>query len=165
PEGVHGGGGRSQFVAPAMVVQEHRETADYALAAERFVAAKLRAEVPPDVDVVWVNENGEYGTPYDILLVRRTVRDAPSSTSTEILAYVEVKSTCTNVRRDFEMSLREFLFAARFGKAYKIYRVFRASTSATHYMHVEVLEDVVRLWRTGSLTMTGGVKVMLAPGA
>ncbi|PWV08946.1 hypothetical protein C3747_84g83 [Trypanosoma cruzi] len=158
-------GGRSQFVAPAMVVQEHRETADYALAAERFVAAKLRAEVPPDVDVVWVNENGEYGTPYDILLVRRTVRDAPSSTSTEILAYVEVKSTCTNVRRDFEMSLREFLFAARFGKAYKIYRVFRASTSATHYMHVEVLEDVVRLWRTGSLTMTGGVKVMLAPGA
>ncbi|EKF39095.1 hypothetical protein MOQ_000682 [Trypanosoma cruzi marinkellei] len=158
-------GGRSRFVAPAMVVQEHRETADYALEAERFVAAKLRAEVPPDVDVVWVNENGEYGTPYDILLVRRNVRDVPSSTSTEILAYVEVKSTCTNVRRDFEMSLREFLFAARFGQAYKIYRVFRASTSATHHMHVEVLEDVVKLWRTGSLTMTGGVKVMLAPGA
>ncbi|RNF10804.1 hypothetical protein TraAM80_01346 [Trypanosoma rangeli] len=158
-------GGRSQRVAPAMVVQEARETADYAVAAERFVAEKLRAEAPPGVEVVWVNEHGEHGTPYDILLVRRTVRDTAASTSTEILAYVEVKSTCTNARRDFEMSLRELLFAARFGRAYKIYRVFRASTSAMRKMHVEVLEDVVRLWRTGSLTMTGDVKVMLAPGA
>ncbi|ESL07384.1 hypothetical protein TRSC58_04926 [Trypanosoma rangeli SC58] len=158
-------GGRSQRVAPAMVVQETRETADYALAAERFVAEKLRAEAPPGVEVVWVNEHGEHGTPYDILLVRRSVRDTAASTSTEILAYVEVKSTCTNARRDFEMSLRELLFAARFGRAYKIYRVFRASTSAMRQMHVEVLEDVVRLWRTGSLTMTGDVKVMLAPGA
>ncbi|RNF26749.1 uncharacterized protein Tco025E_00983 [Trypanosoma conorhini] len=157
-------GGRPQRGAPAMVVQEPRETADYAVAAERFVAEKLRAEAAPGVEVVWVNEHGEHGTPYDILLVRRVVRDAAASTSTEILAYVEVKSTCTNARRDFEMSLRELLFAARFGRAYKIYRVFRASTSAMRQMHVEVLEDVVRLWRTGALTMTGDVKVLLAPG-
>ncbi|KEG05371.1 hypothetical protein DQ04_22831000, partial [Trypanosoma grayi] len=123
--------------------------------------ALLRAEAPPGVEVVWVNEHGERGTPYDILLVRRR-GDSRTAAATEIVAYVEVKSTCTHTRRDFELSLRELLFAARFGTAYKIYRVLRASTSVAQRMQVEVVEDVVRMWHTGALTMTGEVKVMLA---
>lgn len=156
-------GGRSQPAGVAMVAHEQRDTADYAVAAERFVAEKLRTEVPSDVEVVWVNEHKEHGTPYDILLVRRREGSGPFSGSKEVLAYIEVKSTCTRARRDFEMSLRELLFAARFGRAYKVYRVFRASTGVTQRMHVEVLEDVVKLWHTGGLTMTGEVKVMPSP--
>ncbi|KAH8613123.1 putative protein of unknown function (DUF3883) [Trypanosoma vivax] len=149
-----------------------RDTHDYAVAAERFVAARLQEEVPEGVEVVWVNEHGERGTPFDILLVDRgSSKHSPScydkkqgsnvyAGHEEIVAYVEVKSTCSNVRRDFEMSLGELLLAARFGKAYKIYRVFRASTSPTGGMHIEVLEDIVSMWHRGDLSLTGEVKVM-----
>ncbi|RHW71677.1 hypothetical protein DPX39_070066700 [Trypanosoma brucei equiperdum] len=143
------------------------DTHDYSVAAERFVYEKLCNETPTDVEVVWVNEHSELGVPYDILLLRRIVssptkkRNIGELTGKEdVLAFIEVKSTCTNTRRDFEMSLREVLFAARFGRAYKVYRVFRASTSAMREMHVEVLEDIITMWHQGKLTLTGEVKVM-----
>nr|CCD12172.1 unnamed protein product [Trypanosoma congolense IL3000] len=179
---VHGVNGRKQrkrtrqsngpraVLRPGSLAQRG-DTHDYSVAAERFAYEKLCREVPKDVEVLWVNEHVELGAPYDILLVRRnakrrggTFNPTLSGRGGDIVAFIEVKSTCTKARRDFEMSLREILFAARFGIAYKVHRVFCASTSAMREMHVEVLEDIVTMWHHGRLTLTGEVKVMPTAG-
>ncbi|CCW61073.1 unnamed protein product [Phytomonas sp. EM1] len=208
----------------------------YATAAERFVFQALKAQyegvkphgkTTPSVEVVWVNEHGESGMPYDIVLLNRgqscrggahhaedrpkpVVKPAvaiPSSNSSlrnfyntspstrqnttmgfcanetntgnfhqqsgkesainphspneyDVLEYIEVKSTSSNNRTDFELSLREFILAAKHGPAFKVYRVFKASTSTPGRMHFKVYSDLVRLWITGKLTISGNIRVL-----
>lgn len=138
------------------------DTTPAATAAEAFVCDVLTQQYQQEdrgVRVVWVNADGEQGTPYDLMLVRSRGTGAGRS-GDEIVAYIEVKSTSSSTRKDFELSLRELLFAARYGKAYKVYRVFGASTSALRRMRFQIYEDIVQLWYSGQLTLTGNVRAL-----
>lgn len=101
----------------------------------------------------------------------------------KVLFYVEVKSTSSHKRRDFELSLRELLFAAQHGDKFKVYRVLNANTNyyttkvdnnninsnkkisngnddaLRNKMKLRVYSDLVKLWYTGKLTLTGEVRV------
>ncbi|CBZ23578.1 conserved hypothetical protein [Leishmania mexicana MHOM/GT/2001/U1103] len=150
------------------------DTPDYAVAAERYVYELLREEYAKQaqqggVRVVWMNESREAGSPFDILVIKprrlsssnAKVNSSSSADSSrwDVLQYVEVKSTCTANREDFEMSMAELLFAARFGAAYRVYRVFGASTDALHRMKHRVYADIVQLWYTARLTITSDIRV------
>lgn len=149
------------------------DTPEYAVAAERHVYELLCAEYADQVArqgvrVIWVNEYTEAGSPFDILVVRprsvgrhSSVHASTSSNTGEwdVVVYVEVKSTCTANRADFELSLSELLFAARFGAAYKVYRVFGASTDALRRMRCAVYADLVQMWYRAELTVTSDIRV------
>lgn len=156
------------------------DTPDYAVAAERYVYALLCTEYAEQmkqhgVRVIWVNEFTEAGSPFDILVVRPRPstfrgqngrgREAAGKVTTgqasqwDVVSYVEVKSTCTANRQDFELSLSELLFAARFGAAYKVYRVFGASTDKLRRMRCTVYADVVQMWYRAELTITSDIRV------
>mmetsp|Transcript_46264 Transcript_46264/g.53598 ORF Transcript_46264/g.53598 Transcript_46264/m.53598 type:complete len:148 (-) Transcript_46264:28-471(-) len=133
------------------------DTRGYAVAAERFVFEELskRYANRPEIVVKWMHAEGEQGTPYDVVVLEQTPGGRP-----RIQQLIEVKSTSTKHRKDFEMSLREFLFAAKFGRQFAVARVFRATESASHHMSMEMLVDPVTMWRTGSLSITAEVKVV-----
>ncbi|GET85958.1 hypothetical protein, conserved [Leishmania tarentolae] len=153
------------------------DTPDYAVAAERHVYELLRESYRTQaqqggVRVIWVNENGEAGSPFDILVIRpRRLSGSDSRNGSgnrsgsvdeshwDVVQYVEVKSTCTANREDFEMSIAELLFAARFGAAYSVYRVFSASTNALRRMRHRVYTDIVQRWHTAQLTITADIRV------
>lgn len=128
----------------------------YDVAAENFAFQELRSTAQPGVTIKWVNANGEQGTPYDIVAMRTDVGGVE-----RVVQYYEVKSTCTKDRKDFEMSLRELLFAARYGKQYTVVRVFGASESNLSRMKMEQYPDPAGLWQRGGMTMTGDVKVVI----
>jgi hypothetical protein len=151
------------------------DTPAYAVAAERFVYELLCSEYAEQmqrdgVRVLWVNEHTEAGSPFDILIARPRSSSAallrrgngPNGESPEgwdVVAYVEVKSTCTAHRQEFELSLAELLFAARFGAAYKVYRVFGASTDPLRRMRCVVYADLVQMWYRAELTITSEIRV------
>jgi hypothetical protein len=132
-----------------------KEGRGYDVAAEHFAFQELRAAAAPGVTIKWVNATGEQGTPYDIVAMRT------DGGVERVVQYYEVKSTCTKDRKDFEMSLRELLFAARYGKQYTIVRVFGASESNLSRMKMEEYPDPAGLWHRGGMTMTGDVKVVI----
>eukprot|EP01012_Entosiphon_sulcatum_P018372 TRINITY_DN23117_c0_g1_i1.p1 TRINITY_DN23117_c0_g1~~TRINITY_DN23117_c0_g1_i1.p1 ORF type:complete len:2428 (+),score=322.55 TRINITY_DN23117_c0_g1_i1:1168-8451(+) len=69
----------------------------------------------------WVNQGGESKLAYDISYV---------STETGSVVYIEVKSTTTDTRNLFEISLHELEFAREKGNAYEIWRVYNAGNIA-----------------------------------
>ncbi|CAG9568894.1 conserved hypothetical protein [Leishmania major strain Friedlin] len=153
------------------------DTPEYAVAAERYVYELLREEYAKQVyqdgvRVIWMNESCEAGSPFDILVIKPRRLSSISSGNAkvscsssvdnsrwDVVQYVEVKSTCTANREDFEMSMSELLFAARFGAAYCVYRVFGASTDALHRMRHRVYTDIVQLWHRARLTITSDIRV------
>ncbi|KAG5511832.1 hypothetical protein GH5_08146 [Leishmania sp. Ghana 2012 LV757] len=157
--------------AASVVAGTGGDTPDYAVAAERYVYELLQEEYAKEaqqsgVRVIWVNETREAGSPFDILVVkpRRLSSGGGSRNSVDngrwdVVQYVEVKSTCTANRQDFELSMAELLFAARFGAAYRVYRVFGASTDALRRMRHRVYADLVHLWHTAQLTITSDIRV------
>jgi hypothetical protein len=64
--------------------------------------------------VKWINKNRETGLPFDVVV----------SSGEDVEIYVEVKATMFEVKREFEISARELLFAFLNGSKYAIYRVF-----------------------------------------
>ncbi|KAG5486750.1 hypothetical protein LSCM1_08006 [Leishmania martiniquensis] len=146
------------------------DTPDYAIAAERYVYERLQEEYAKEaqqsgVRVIWVNEGREAGSPFDLLVVKPRRLDSRHNSHNsvhggwDVVQYVEVKSTCTANRQDFELSMAELLFAARFGAAYCVYRVFGASTDALRRMRHRVYTDLVHLWYTAQLTITSDIRV------
>lgn len=133
-----------------------KEGRGYDVSAEQFAFQELQSSnASAGIQLRWVNATGEQGTPFDLVAVR-------SEGGVErVVQYYEVKSTCTKDRKDFEMSLRELLFAARYGKQYTVVRVFGASESNLTRMRLEQYPDPVGLWQRGGMTMTGDVKVMI----
>ena len=95
---------------------------------ERVVAAELMraaASSDEDVTVIHVNAEEEAGLPYDIE-IRSTLADGP----TEVRCYVEVKTTVSQDKPLFELSLAEIDKARREGDRYAIYRVFGAGSES-----------------------------------
>ncbi|CAD2220019.1 Domain of unknown function (DUF3883), putative [Angomonas deanei] len=143
--------------------KRHREEgkvgfSSYPTEAERYVYHSLQSEMADDksVSVLWVNEEKEAGTPYDIVVYRQD-----KSGTREVLFYVEVKSTTSSSKKNFEMSIGELIMSARYGKQYKIYRVFNAELlSMKGNGKVKIYEDVIGLWRQSKLTLSGEIRVM-----
>lgn len=148
-------------------------TPPYAIEAERYVYRLLCEEYKSekDVKVVWVNEVEESGSPYDILVlqprpsnIRRQTpisspQEAPAQQAWQVRSYIEVKSTCTSNRQDFEMSLQEVIAAARYGAAYHVYRVFGASTDPLRRMRHTIYRNLLMLWYRSQLTITADIRV------
>ena len=86
---------------------------------EKHVYHFLRDEYKHDSSVIvdWVNGEKESGKPYDIEVRFKDRID-----------YVEVKSTRTESKRNFELSFNELNFASLHGDNYVICRVFLAGT-------------------------------------
>jgi len=94
--------------------QVRRQIGDWG---EKFVYEYLKETKGSEgLSVVWVNEKGESGSPYDIIM-----KDALGR-----VTYIEVKTTIFADLRRFPMSWNELLFAAEHGQRYEIYRVFAA---------------------------------------
>lgn len=139
-----------------VVSNEPARIREYAKEAEKYVWKTLSSRFAneKDIEVVWVNMAAEMGEPYDIVVCR-----LPQSSGQQrrILFFVEVKSTCSSNRHDFELSLSELVFATRYGSAYQVYRVYGASTNALKGMRVVEYKDVVQQWRRSQLTLTGDI--------
>lgn len=75
--------------------------------------------LPPDVkvDIVWVNEKGNTTRPYDL-----EIRGVEG----EMITYVEVKTTTSDQKDIFEISVQELQFALKNQQAFHLYRVFNA---------------------------------------
>ncbi|KAL3859496.1 hypothetical protein ACJMK2_009715 [Sinanodonta woodiana] len=86
-------------------------------------------------EVKWINEEGESGAPYD-LEVHYIIQNEPQ------IHYIEVKSTQSNNKEVFEISLLQIKFAERQKEHFQIYRVFNAGNS-----------QLVRLIRISNLDM------------
>eukprot|EP00796_Vickermania_ingenoplastis_P010861 gene10861-7527_t len=143
--------------------REEEKTRRYAVAAERFAweAVKAQYQSDPTIRVVWLNESAEGGQPYDLVVCREGPNHRTGQGSDRrILSFIEVKSTCSSNRHDFELSLNELLFAARYGSAYRVHRVYGASTSELRQMKVVEYGDIISMWRRGRLTLTGDVRVI-----
>lgn len=64
--------------------------------------------------VVWVNEHGEQGEPFDLMVL-----DQHSA----VQSYIEVKTSSRSDKKTFEVSRKEMEFALHAGRKYTLYRV------------------------------------------
>lgn len=79
-------------------------------------------QLPPgDIEIIWMNEKGNTIVPYD-LEVRRRV----SSQQNPVITYIEVKTTSSDQKDFFEVSVQELQFALVAKQAFHVYRVFNA---------------------------------------
>jgi hypothetical protein len=153
-------GGASIFDSAA---QEGPQSAAASRAAEQFVASMLRST--PDgaggrCDVQWVNERGESGKPYDVQM-----RHLDAAGRCVRTTYVEVKSTITRDKRNFELSLRELLYAAQHGSNFEVYRVYSANAlldkeGAARNPRVQRIPDPIAQWRSGRLVIKASIDAM-----
>lgn len=89
-----------------------------------------QAKFPPpgmEVEIVWMNEKGNTTHPYDLEIRRRPacVQEEEYSKTT-VITYVEVKTTSSDQKEIFEISVPELQFALEKQKAFHLYRVFNA---------------------------------------
>jgi len=104
--------------------------------------------------VVWVNQGGESGAPYDIELRPRGYAPPPASAIPDVTAtddprvFIEVKTTSSADKRAFEVSPSEVSLALAAGHRYAIYRVFSAGTPQSS---LAALHDPSALWHAGAL--------------
>lgn len=110
-------------VLPHFVESSNRE--DIGRWGERCVYEYLlrqAQQLPPGlVEIVWMNEKGNTIVPYD-LEIRRRVEGAEKP----VVTYVEVKTTSSDQKDIFEISLKELEFAMFTHQAFHLYRVYNA---------------------------------------
>ena len=98
-------------------VDRNKETG---LWGEEYVYQSLLFEQKKEQDesttVIWVNQDEESGKPYDIEIRR----------GNKTIEYIEVKSTSSNDKQLFEITLNELAQAQTHGSAFSIYRVYNA---------------------------------------
>ena len=68
------------------------------------------------VGIEWLNEDDEFGLPYDIKLTFFDSRQPP-------VVYIEVKTTYLDERREFEISSTQMKFAFEQGERFHLYRL------------------------------------------
>jgi hypothetical protein len=110
---------------------------------EEAVYHYLRAH--PDVvcgawQVEWVNQGGESGGPFDLLL--RQVQGGRQ------VVHVEVKSSSSLDKDWFELPPAELEMAREAGEGYHLYRVTGAGSSAPRLLRVV---DPVLMWQLGAI--------------
>lgn len=77
-----------------------------------------------EVEIVWVNEKGNTTAPYDIK-IRQHFNGAGKDEKT-VITFVEVKTTSSDQKEVFELSVPELRFAIERQNALHLYRVFNA---------------------------------------
>ena len=88
---------------------------------ERVVRAELAQAhelAETGMEVTWVNEFGEKGLPYDVVVAKDGRVDS----------YVEVKTTKSDDKQLFEVTPAELDMARQMGSAYTICRIFGAGS-------------------------------------
>ena len=73
-----------------------------------------------DLEIIWVNEKGNTIAPYDIEIRRQDENGVP------VITFVEVKTTSSDQKEVFELSVPELSFALEKGNALHLFRVFNA---------------------------------------
>lgn len=110
-------------VLPDFVESSNRE--DIGRWGERCVYEYLLRQAqqlsPGVVEIVWMNEKGNTIVPYD-LEIRRLVEGAEKP----VVTYVEVKTTSSDQKDIFEISVNELQFALFTQQAFHLYRVYNA---------------------------------------
>jgi len=130
---------------PELFVQ-HDRAADQAVGyrGELFVyhylckkqEAALRAGV---VTIEWVNNSGEIGTPYDIVVHDLTKKRK---------SYIEVKSTRTEDKCCFELSIHQVKFALENTGDYSLYRIYNAGSPTVADVKLRILNDLSSMMNT-----------------
>ena len=104
-----------------------------------FLQEQARSFPPGSLEIIWVNENENTTTPYDIEIRRHNSGDKESDKRTEV-TFVEVKTTSSDQKDSFELSVPELQFALKHQVAFHLYRVFNAGKP-----------DIVRIRRLQNL--------------
>ncbi|PFH36023.1 hypothetical protein BESB_056740 [Besnoitia besnoiti] len=107
-----------------------------------FLSQQFESEIAEGrCRVLWVNEDEEKGTPYDILV---TKYGAIGSSAPPETLYVEVKATGTQTKSFFEVSHKEWQFAQQHGEKFHIYRVLDAGSETPRILRIV---NPYRQWR------------------
>ena len=86
--------------------------------------------------VSWTNEDQETGGPFDFVVTMKNCSDP----SKDLTIFIEVKSTSSDTKNFFEMSLQQIDFAREKTDAFHLYRVFNAGhQAAVRLMRLENL--------------------------
>lgn len=102
-----------------------------------YTAFQAFKSVHVDGKVSWINEKGESGLPYDLLLEK----DGQ-------VTFVEVKSTPNAEQNVFLISDAEWTFAQSNGPKFCILRVLNCGKSS---VNIKVIPNPSLLWKTGAL--------------
>ena len=90
-----------------------------------FLQEQARCHPSGTVEIVWINEKGNTTAPYDIE-IRRHLCDVGASGNRTVVTFVEVKTTSSDQKDVFELSVPELQFAWDHQDAFHLYRVFNA---------------------------------------
>ena len=90
-----------------------------------FLQEQAQSHPPGSVEIVWINENGNTTAPYDIE-IRQHTSGVKESDRRTVVTFVEVKTTSSDQKDFFELSVPELQFAWEHQVAFHLYRVFNA---------------------------------------
>ena len=79
-----------------------------------------------EVEIFWVNERGNTTAPYDIEIRRHFNGEGNDENCPTAITFVEVKTTSSDQKEVFELSVPELTFAREKQSALHLYRVFNA---------------------------------------
>ena len=94
-----------------------------------FLQEQARGQPPGSFEIVWMNEKGNTTAPYDIEIRQHIPGDGESDGRT-VRTFVEVKTTSSDQKDIFELSVPELQFAWEHEVAFHLYRVFNAGKPA-----------------------------------
>ena len=104
-----------------------------------FLQEQARSFPPGSCEIIWMNENENTTTPYDIE-IRQHISGVKESDKRTVVTFVEVKTTSSDQKDSFELSVPELQFALKHQVAFHLYRVFNAGKP-----------DIVRIRRLQNL--------------
>ena len=91
------------------------------------------------VEIIWVNERGNTTAPYDIE-IRRSLNGLENDENCPtVITFVEVKTTSSDQKEVFELSVPELSFAMEKRKALHLYRVFNAGKPSVRICRLQNL--------------------------
>ena len=91
-----------------------------------FLLDQARCDPSGAVEIVWINEKGNTTTPYDIEIRRHKCGVGGGDNLTPVVTFVEVKTTSSDQKDVFELTVQELQFAWAHQEAFHLYRVFNA---------------------------------------
>jgi hypothetical protein len=107
---------------------------------EQLVWQLLAAKNGSVEKLEWVNKSEESGKPYDIVYGTGPTKK-----------FVEVKTTKTNDKSSFEISLNELLFAAAHSGSYVIFRVYGAEHAQN--LRVVCIDDPIKMLQQSAIKL------------
>lgn len=91
-----------------------------------FLQNEAKRTSGAEVEIIWVNERGNTTAPYDIEIRRNSNGVENDENCHTVITFVEVKTTSSDQKEVFELSVPELSFAKEKQKALHLYRVFNA---------------------------------------